>query len=59
MAHAAVSRRPPIPLDTREARTHMYTHAAKFWDLSIVQGSFSVTPCQTLISLRFATVPSL
>jgi hypothetical protein len=27
----AVSRRPPIPLDTIVARTRMYTHAAKVW----------------------------
>jgi WD40 repeat protein len=36
----------------------MYTYAAKFWDLSIVQGPFSVAPCLTL-TLRFATFPSL
>jgi hypothetical protein len=42
IAHAAVSRRPPIPLDTTVARTHMYTYAAKVWDVSIVQGPFSV-----------------
>ena len=48
-AHGAVTRRPPIPLDTMVPRTHMYTHAAEFWDLSIVHGPFSVTtPCQTL-----------
>jgi hypothetical protein len=35
-AHGAVSRRPPIPLDTMVARTHMCTYAAKVWDLSIV-----------------------
>ena len=34
------------------ARTH--TYAANVWDLSIVQGPFSVAPCQTL-TLRFAT----
>jgi hypothetical protein len=54
MAHAAVSRRPPISLDTIVARTHMYTYAAKVWDLSIVQGAFSVAPCRTF-ALRFAT----
>jgi hypothetical protein len=44
-AHAFVSRRPPIPLSTIVARTHMYTHAAPVWGLSIVQGPFSVAPC--------------
>ena len=43
-AHAAVSRRPPIPLARIVARTRMYTDAAKVWDSSIVQG-FSVAPC--------------
>jgi hypothetical protein len=42
MAHDAVSRRPPIPLYTMVARTHMYTYDANVWDLSIVQGAFSV-----------------
>jgi hypothetical protein len=40
----AVSRRPPIPLDTIVARTYMYTYAANVWDLSLVQGPFSVAP---------------
>ena len=35
----AVSRRPPISLDTIEARTHTYMYAAKVWELSIVQGA--------------------
>jgi hypothetical protein len=52
MAHEAVSPRPPISLDTIVARTHMCTYAAKVWDFSIVQGPFSVAPCQTL-TLRF------
>jgi hypothetical protein len=39
-------------------RTHVYTYAAKVWDLSIVQGPFSVAPCETL-ALRFATFASL
>ena len=30
----------------------------KVWDFSIVQGPFSVAPCQTLVS-RFATFASL
>jgi hypothetical protein len=38
-AHAAVSRRPPIPLSTIVARTHMYPPAAKFWDFSTVQSA--------------------
>jgi hypothetical protein len=33
-------------------------YAAKVWDLSIVQGPFSVAPCPTLTS-RFATFASL
>jgi hypothetical protein len=32
--------RPPIPLCRIVARTEGYTHAAKVWDLSIVQGPF-------------------
>jgi hypothetical protein len=36
-AHAAVSRRPPIPL---KARTRMYAYGAHVWDVSIVQGHF-------------------
>jgi hypothetical protein len=45
MAHAAVSRRPPIPLYTIVARTHTYTYAMrKVWDLSIVRGALSVGP---------------
>jgi hypothetical protein len=43
----AVSRRPPIPLDTIVARTHMYTYDAEVRDLSIVQGPFSAAPCRT------------
>jgi hypothetical protein len=41
IAHEAVSRRPPISLDTIVARTHMYTYAAQVWDLSIVQTHLS------------------
>ena len=37
IAHGAVSRRPPIPLHTIVARNKDYTHAAKVWDLYIVQ----------------------
>ena len=42
IALEAVSRRPPISLARIVARTEGYTYAAKFWDLSIVQGPFSV-----------------
>ena len=58
IAHAAVSRRPPISLCTIVARTHMYTYAANVWDLPLVQEPFSVAPCQTLID-RFATCTPL
>ena len=46
---------PPIPLYKTVARTRMYTYAAKVWELSIVQGAFSIAPCQTL-ALRFRNV---
>jgi hypothetical protein len=49
IVHEAVSRRPPSSLYTFVARNHMYTYDADVWDLSIVQGPFSVAPCQTLI----------
>ena len=45
IAHAAVSRRPPIPLHTIVARAEGYTYAPRVWDLSIVQGPFYVAPC--------------
>jgi hypothetical protein len=44
IAHEAVSRRPPISLDTIVARTHMYTYAANVWGLSTVQGAFLLPP---------------
>jgi hypothetical protein len=44
VAHAAVSRRPPISLYTSVARTHMHTCAANVWDFSIVQGPFLCRP---------------
>jgi hypothetical protein len=56
-AHAAVSPRPPISLYTIILRTGGYTHAAEVWDVSIIQGTFSVAPCQPL-TLRFATFAS-
>jgi hypothetical protein len=37
---AAVTRRPPISLDTIVARTRMYTYAATVWELSIVKVHF-------------------
>ena len=53
IAHAAVSRRPPIPLDTSVGRTEGYTYATKVWDLSIVQGPFPVAPCPNAnVSIR-------
>jgi hypothetical protein len=48
IAHAAVSRRPPISLYTMVPRTEGYAYDVGVWDLSIVQGPFSVAPCQTL-----------
>jgi hypothetical protein len=36
-----------FPLYTIAARTQMYTHDASVWDLSLVQGAFSVAPRQT------------
>jgi hypothetical protein len=53
IAHEAVTRRPPISLDTMVPRTEGYTNDVGVCDLSIVQGPFSVAPCQTLKS-RFA-----
>jgi hypothetical protein len=47
IAHAAVSRRPPISLYTMVARTEGYTYDARVWDLFLVQGPFPVAPCQT------------
>jgi hypothetical protein len=39
-ALAADSPRPPISRYRIVARAHMYTHAAKLWDLSLVQDHF-------------------
>jgi hypothetical protein len=58
IAHAVVSRRPPIPLYTMVPRTEGYACDVEVWDSSIVQGPFSFAPCQTLVS-RFATFSSL
>jgi hypothetical protein len=46
IAHAAVSRRPPISLSRIVPRTEGYTHNATVWDSSIVQGLISVAPCR-------------
>ena len=40
IAHAAVSRRPPVSLHTVVDRSEGCTYAAKVWDVSIVQGPF-------------------
>jgi hypothetical protein len=53
VAHEAVTRRPPISLDTMVLCTEGYAYDVGVWDLSIVRGPFSVAPCQTL-ALRFA-----
>jgi hypothetical protein len=42
IAHGADTRRPPISLYPVVLRTGGYTYAAKVWDLSIMQGPFSV-----------------
>jgi hypothetical protein len=47
IAHAVVTRRPPISLYMMVPRTGGYTYDVGVWDLSIVQGPFSVAPCQT------------
>jgi hypothetical protein len=52
--HAAVTQRPPITLYTMVPRTHTNTFTASVWDVSIVQGPFSVAPVPNL-TLRFAT----
>jgi hypothetical protein len=53
-----VPRRPPIPLPLSVGRAGSYANDAKVWNLSLVQGPFSVAPCQTL-NVHFATLPSL
>ena len=40
VAHAAVSRRPPIPLSRIVAHTHMYTYAANVWNVPSFKGHF-------------------
>jgi hypothetical protein len=48
IAHDAVSRRPPISFYTIVPRTGGYTYDVGVWDSFIIQGPFSVAPCQTL-----------
>jgi hypothetical protein len=45
---------PPNPSHTIVARTEGYTYDTKVCALCLVQGSFSVAPCQTLL-VRFAS----
>jgi hypothetical protein len=47
IAHGAVTRRPSISPYTMAPRTGGYAYDFGVWDLSIVQGPFSVAPCQT------------
>jgi hypothetical protein len=58
IAHAADTRFPPISLYAMVPRTVGYAYDVGVWDLSIVEGPFSVAPCQTL-EPRFATFSSL
>jgi hypothetical protein len=54
-ARGAVSRRPPISLDTMVPRNGGYTYDVGVWDLSIEKGQFLSPVCQTL-TIRFATL---
>jgi hypothetical protein len=49
IAHAAVSRRPPISFSLSLSLFSLYTYAAKVWDV-LVQGAFR--PVATLASLN-------
>jgi hypothetical protein len=55
VAHAAVSRRPPIPLTTSVARAEGFTYAAKAWALPIAQGPFPVAPVPNHTTTRNVT----
>jgi hypothetical protein len=55
IARGAVTRRPPISLDTVVPRAEGYTYDVGVWDLSIVQEQFPAAPCQTLTS-QFASL---
>jgi hypothetical protein len=57
IAHGAVSRCPPISLDTMVARTENYTYAANVWALSIVRGPFSVAAKPVTIRKFTIAVP--
>jgi hypothetical protein len=58
IAHAAVTRRAAdSPLHDGTRCAGGYAYDVGVWDLSIVQGLFSVAPCQTVTS-RFATCAS-
>jgi hypothetical protein len=48
IAHGAVTRRPPISLDTMVPRTGDYAYGVGVWDLSIVQGIL----CRAVPNLR-------
>jgi hypothetical protein len=52
IAHAAVSRRPPISLSRIVPRTEGYTHNATVWDSSIVQGFLSRRAETLLVTIR-------
>jgi hypothetical protein len=45
VAHGAVTRRPPISLDTMVPRIKGYAYDVGVWDSFIVQGPVSVSPC--------------
>jgi chemotaxis protein histidine kinase CheA len=49
VAHAVVSRRPPISCYAIVARYHVYMCAARFWNSSSFKGHFLFAPCQTLV----------
>jgi hypothetical protein len=51
IAHAAVSRRPPVSLDTIVARTHMYTHDCEFGICPSFKRHFFVAPCRPNITI--------
>ena len=58
MAYGAVSRRPPISLYAMVPRTGGYAYDVGVWDLSIVQGPFSVKPRVTSRSFCIAVSPA-
>jgi hypothetical protein len=59
VAHAAVTRRPPIPRYTMVPRTGGYAHDVGVWALSIVQGPFSVAPYPTVTIWQLFHLPVL